>query len=90
MPITIYGIKNCDTMKKARAWLDTAGIDYAFLALDPDGHAVQFYYAMEQIGWDGKPRPAGKRRKVVPGEWPEALEPMSDTYMGEPFLGPWG
>jgi len=22
MPITIYGIKNCDTMKKARAWLD--------------------------------------------------------------------
>jgi Spx/MgsR family transcriptional regulator len=30
MPITIYGIKNCDTMKKARAWLDKRGIDYAF------------------------------------------------------------
>ena len=30
MPITIYGIKNCDTMKKARAWLDKAGVDYAF------------------------------------------------------------
>jgi arsenate reductase (glutaredoxin) len=30
MPITIYGIKNCDTMKKARAWLDSHGIDYAF------------------------------------------------------------
>ena len=29
MPITIYGIKNCDTMKKARAWLDSHGIDYA-------------------------------------------------------------
>jgi arsenate reductase len=28
--ITIYGIKNCDTMKKARAWLDSHGIDYAF------------------------------------------------------------
>ncbi len=66
------------------------GIDYSFLAIDPDGHAVQLYYAMEQIGWDGKPRPAGERRKVVPGEWPEALGPMSDTYMGEPFLGPWG
>jgi Spx/MgsR family transcriptional regulator len=26
----IYGIKNCDTMKKARAWLDKHGIDYAF------------------------------------------------------------
>jgi arsenate reductase len=29
-PITIYGIKNCDTMKKARAWLDKHGVDYAF------------------------------------------------------------
>ncbi len=30
MPITIYGIKNCDTMKKARAWLDKRGVEYAF------------------------------------------------------------
>jgi arsenate reductase len=28
--ITIYGIRNCDTMKKARAWLDQRGVDYAF------------------------------------------------------------
>ena len=30
MPITIFGIKNCDTMKKARAWLDKHGVTYAF------------------------------------------------------------
>jgi arsenate reductase len=30
MPITIYGIKNCDTMKKARAWLDKHGVAYDF------------------------------------------------------------
>ncbi len=30
MTITIYGIKNCDTMKKARAWLDKHGVAYAF------------------------------------------------------------
>ena len=30
MPITIYGIKNCDTMKKARAWLDKQGVAYGF------------------------------------------------------------
>jgi arsenate reductase (glutaredoxin) len=30
MTITIYGIKNCDTMKKARAWLDGHGVKYAF------------------------------------------------------------
>ena len=28
--VTIYGIKNCDTMKKARAWLDKHGVAYAF------------------------------------------------------------
>src|ERR1700675_4790998 len=28
--VIIYGIKNCDTMKKARAWLDKHGVDYAF------------------------------------------------------------
>ena len=28
--ITIYDIKNCDTMKKARAWLDAQGLAYAF------------------------------------------------------------
>jgi arsenate reductase len=28
--ITIYGIKNCDTMKKARAWLDSHRVAYAF------------------------------------------------------------
>jgi arsenate reductase len=27
---TIYGIKNCDTMKKARAWLDARKVAYAF------------------------------------------------------------
>ena len=30
MTITIYGIKNCDTMKKARAWLDKHGVAYDF------------------------------------------------------------
>ena len=29
-PVTIYGIKNCDTMKKARAWLDSQGVAYEF------------------------------------------------------------
>ena len=30
MPVTIYGIKNCDTMKKARAFLDKHKVAYAF------------------------------------------------------------
>ncbi|HEY8359960.1 MAG TPA: ArsC/Spx/MgsR family protein, partial [Ramlibacter sp.] len=30
MPITLYGIPNCDTVKKARAWLAEHEVDYVF------------------------------------------------------------
>jgi arsenate reductase (glutaredoxin) len=30
LAITLYGIKNCDTMKKARTWLDGHGVQYEF------------------------------------------------------------
>jgi arsenate reductase len=30
LSVAIYGIKNCDTMKKARAWLEKHGVDYSF------------------------------------------------------------
>ena len=40
------------------------GIDYAAFARDPDGHCIQLYYYMEQIGWDGRVRPASERRSV--------------------------
>jgi arsenate reductase len=29
-PATLHGIRNCDTMKKARAWLDARGVAYVF------------------------------------------------------------
>jgi catechol 2,3-dioxygenase-like lactoylglutathione lyase family enzyme len=65
------------------------GIDYAAHCIDPDGHCLQLYCYMEQIGWDGKPRPAALRRKVT-AEWPETLEPLSDTYADQTFQGPLG
>ena len=66
------------------------GVDYAAWAFDPEGHCIQLYSYMEQVGWDGRTRPASQRRKVNPSRWPEVLEPMADTFMGEPLLGPWG
>ncbi len=65
------------------------GIDYSALAIDPDGHAIQLYYYMEQIGWDGRPRSASQRPAAAE-YWPEALDPLPDTFAGEPFLGPLG
>jgi len=65
------------------------GIDYSAFALDPDGHCIQLYYYMEQVGWDGRVRAPGERRRVGP-VWPETLEPLSDTYVDQVFQGPLG
>jgi catechol 2,3-dioxygenase-like lactoylglutathione lyase family enzyme len=66
------------------------GIDYSAHVLDPAGHAIQLYYYMEQVGWDGRPRLGRRRTPERVADWPNAVEPMSDTYTGEPYLGPWG
>jgi catechol 2,3-dioxygenase-like lactoylglutathione lyase family enzyme len=66
------------------------GIDYAFHVLDPDGQAVQVYFSMEQIGWDGRPRPAALRPTVVADAWPAHLAEQPDVYGGESLLGPLG
>jgi catechol 2,3-dioxygenase-like lactoylglutathione lyase family enzyme len=65
------------------------GVDYAAHFIDPAGHCLMLYYYMERVGWDGRPRPASERRKVAK-DWPESLEPMSDTYADPAFMGPLG
>ena len=65
------------------------GIEYSATVRDPDGHTIQLYYAMEQIGWDGKPRPKNLRQPRNLNEWPDALDHDVNAYLGEPFSGPW-
>jgi catechol 2,3-dioxygenase-like lactoylglutathione lyase family enzyme len=65
------------------------GIDYVLHALDPDGHAVQLYFTMEQVGWDGMPRPAAARSALPYAAWPETIA-ARDAYVGETLLGPLG
>ena len=64
------------------------GIEYSATVRDPDGHTIQLYYAMEQIGWEGKPRPKDQRQPRKLDEWPEALND-GNAYLGEAFSGPW-
>ncbi len=66
------------------------GVDYSACVLDPDGHAIQLYFQMEQIGWDGKARPAELRQRVQLGQWPKQIDLVPDTYTGQVFLGPLG
>jgi arsenate reductase (glutaredoxin) len=53
MRITIYGIRNCDTMKKARAWLEAHGVDYDFHDYKTEGidRATLEKWA-KAVGWE--------------------------------------
>jgi Spx/MgsR family transcriptional regulator len=51
--VAIYGIKNCDTMKKARAWLDGRGVAYAFHDYKSEGIARAKLEAWaKEVGWE--------------------------------------
>jgi arsenate reductase len=51
--ITLFGIPNCDTVKKARAWLTAQGIDYQFHDFKKQGVPVERLDAwMTAIGWE--------------------------------------
>ena len=51
--ITIYGIKNCDTMKKARAWLDKNGVAYVFHDYKTAGiDREQLERWNKKVGWE--------------------------------------
>jgi len=63
LTITIYGIKNCDTMKKARAWLDGHGVAYDFHDYKSEGIAKDKLKAWsDEVGWED---PAQSRRHDV-------------------------
>ncbi|OOG27187.1 ArsC family reductase [Thioalkalivibrio denitrificans] len=51
--ITLYGIKNCDTVKKARKWLDDHGVDYRFHDIRADGLDMKRLNAwIKAVGWE--------------------------------------
>lgn len=68
---TLYGIKNCDTVKKARKWLDAAGIDYRFHDFRADGLDREKLNAwIEAVGWEH----LVNRRSTTWRQLPEAVK----------------
>lgn len=50
---TIYGIKNCDTIKKARLWLSQQGVNFDFHDYRSDGLDLQWLQQVEaHLGWE--------------------------------------
>jgi arsenate reductase (glutaredoxin) len=64
---TLYGIRNCDTMKKARAWLDAHGVSYTFhdyKASGIDRATLEKWAAV--VGWETLLNRAGTTFRKLP------------------------
>lgn len=74
--ITLYGIKSCDTVRKARRWLDQHGIDHVYHDLREDGLPSATASAwLEALGQDGLVNRRSSSWKTLP---PELREHMDD------------
>ena len=74
MTITIYGIKNCDTMKKARAWLDSHGVEYEFHDYKTSGIGKDKLKAWsDKVGWESLLNRAGTTFRKLPDAEKEGL-----------------
>lgn len=67
MKTILYGIKNCDTMKKARAWLDSNGVSYEFHDYKTAGvtRATVERWA-SAVGWETLLNRAGTTYRKLP------------------------
>jgi arsenate reductase len=74
MSITIYGIKNCDTMKKARAWLDERGVEYVFHDYKTAGiDRGKIESWVKEVGWEVLLNRAGTTFRKLPDKDKEGL-----------------
>src|ERR1700726_4962474 len=65
--VVIYGIKNCDTMKKARAWLEKHGVDYSFHDYKTTGiERERLQQWCKTVGWEMLLNRAGTTFRKLP------------------------
>ncbi|WP_145521647.1 ArsC family reductase [Yersinia aldovae] len=72
--LRLYGIKNCDTIKKARRWLEEQGIAYQFHDYRVDGlndeHLQSF---IDKLGWEPLLNTRGTTWRKLPQEQRDAI-----------------
>ena len=75
MTITIHGIRNCDTMKKAFAWLEVKGVAYRFHDYKTAGLDRAMLEAwVQQAGWEALLNRAGTTFRKLPEEQKQGLD----------------
>ena len=76
--ITMYGIKNCDTIKKARKWLDANGVDYQFHDYKKEGiQKKQLVAWIDQLGWEVLLNKRGTTWRKLPDDVKDNIDETS-------------
>ena len=76
--ITIHGIKNCDTMKKAFRWLDERGTPYSFHDYKKQGVTEQMLRGWSKLaGWEKLLNKAGTTFRKLPDSDKQGLDETS-------------
>ena len=74
MTVTLHGIKNCDTMKKAWTWLDSHGVAYDFHDYKSEGISKDRLKAWsDELGWEALLNRAGTTFRKLPDADREGL-----------------
>lgn len=87
--ITLYGIKNCDTVKKARNWLDLHGIEYNFHDFREQGlETSQVRAWLEELGWERLVNKRSTTWKQLPEDTRASMDAAIalDTILEQPTL----
>lgn len=85
----LYGIKNCDTVKKARKWLDENGIGYDFHDFKKDGLDSGLLSQWEQaVGWETLLNRRGTTWRKLPDEVRDTISAQSahDIMLENPSI----
>ncbi|SFR58376.1 arsenate reductase [Marinobacter gudaonensis] len=85
----LYGIKNCDTVKKARKWLDENGIGHEFHDFKKDGLDSDRLSQWEQaVGWETLLNRRGTTWRKLPDEVRDTISAQSahDIMLENPSI----
>lgn len=85
----LYGIRNCDTVKKARKWLDESGVAYEFHDFKKDGLSPELLERWEQaVGWEGLINRRGTSWRKLPDEVRDNISARSahDAMLANPSM----
>ena len=75
---TMYGIKNCDTIKKARKWLEAEGVDFQFHDYKKEGiQKDQLISWVNQLGWEVLLNKRGTTWRKLPDDVKDNIDEAS-------------